>query len=121
MCGGTHAGLAMFEQPASGIEVVQAEAEQRIEFFAPYSNTDGPLISQMTVQLRVHIEDDQACCLFSLNDRRPFQPLGPATFIYFSWWKGSRPALFAYTTQVSSAGIVDFDWAHYQPPGVNPW
>jgi hypothetical protein len=35
--------------------------------------------------------------------------------IAFSWWKGSRPSLFAYTTtHTTDAGHVDFDWAHYK-------
>ena len=50
-----------------------------------------------------------------------FKELGAPTPIHFSWWKGSRPALFAYTTQSTQPGAVDFDWVHYQPLGPNPW
>lgn len=121
MHSGTHAGLAMLEQSASGIEVVQAGTNRRIEFFAPNTNISGPLLSQQEIQLRVHIEGDQARYFFSLNNGQTFQPLGPITPIHFSWWKGSRPALFAYTTQATNAGAIDFDWAHDQPLGVNPW
>jgi beta-xylosidase len=144
---GTHAGLAMFEQDASGIEIVQAGAqtgaqankERRLEYFhlpvaggvsgpgASGSAVSGPLAPHTIVQLRVRVEGDEARYFFSLDDGRSFQPLGPATPIRFSWWKGSRPSLFAYTTQdagagaESAAGAVDFDWAHYEPLGENPW
>ncbi len=133
---GTHAGLAMFEQDASGIEIVQAGAQAgkvwRLEYFhlhdgggVPTPDVSGPLVPHAIVQLRVRVEGDTARYFFSLDDGRSFQPLGPATPIHFSWWKGSRPSLFAYTTQGAGAefiaGAVDFDWVHYVPLGENPW
>jgi hypothetical protein len=36
--------------------------------------------------------------------------------ITFSWWKGSRRSLFAYTTSdTGTSGFIDFDWARYKP------
>ncbi len=121
MKSGVHAGLAMFEKLASGLEVVQASDERRVEFFDAGESTAGPVIARPVIQLRVRVRGDQCRYFFSLDDGRSFHPLGPATPIHFSWWKGSRPALFAYTTQSTDPGAVDFDWAHDQPLGPNPW
>jgi hypothetical protein len=81
----------------------------------------GPVLSQPIVQLRVRVEGDQARYAFSLDDGDTFNQLGPATQIRFSWWKGSRPALFAYTISSAQPSAIDFDWVHYQPLGDNPW
>ena len=74
-----------------------------------------------SVQLRVRVEDEQARYFYSLDDGQSFAPLGKATPIRFSWWKGSRPALFAYTGDAAHPGAVDIDWVRYQPLGENPW
>lgn len=121
MKSGMHAGLAMFEKSASGLEIVQTGSVRRLGFFHLPDHTTGPEIAQNVVELRVHVEDDQASYSYSLNDGRTFHPLGETAQIHFSWWKGSRPALFAYANQPGSNGSVDFDWAHYRPIGVNPW
>lgn len=121
MKGGVHAGLAMFEKDASGIEVMQSGNQRQLEYFHLAMRTAGPRLSLSLLQLRVNVSGDQARYSFSLNDGRSFQPLGPATPIHFSWWKGSRPALFAYTTETSDPGIIEIDWAHYYSVGTNPW
>jgi beta-xylosidase len=118
---GVHAGLAMFEKSASGLEIVQTGKEKRLEFFHLPDRVPGPVLSQPAVQLRVRVEGDQARYFFSLDDGATFEQLGAAAQIRFSWWKGSRPALFAYTTADSDPGDVDFDWVHYHPLGANPW
>jgi len=121
MKNGVHAGLAMFEVSASGLEVVQTGSERQLRFFHLPDSAAGPMLTQPLVQLRVHVEGDQARYSYSFDDGKSFQPLGDATPIHFSWWKGSRPALFAYATQPASGGNIDFDWAHYEPLGANPW
>ena len=118
---GVHTGLAMFEKTASGLEIVQSGSERRLNFFHLQDHTAGPVLSQSVVQLRVVVDGDQAIYSYSLDDGQSFQRLGTTTEIRFSWWKGSRPALFAYTTEASDPGDVDFDWVHYQPQGSNPW
>src|SRR5579872_1953847 len=70
----------------------------------------GPLLHAAVVQLRVVVHDATARYLVSLDDGHSFQPLGAATEIHASWWKGPRPALFAYTTADTLPGFVDFDW-----------
>ena len=95
---GVHAGLAMFEQSASGLEVAQSGSERRLSFFHLSDRVAGPLVAQNIVELRVNINGDEARYSYSLDDGKTFHALGAETPIRFSWWKGSRPALFAYTT-----------------------
>lgn len=121
MKNGTHTGLAMFEQSPSGVEVVQTGNQRRIEFFHLGQRTPGPVILHPALQLRIRVEGDQATYYFSLDDGRSFRALGSSVQIKFSWWKGSRPSLFAYTNADSPPGVIDFDWVHYQPLGENPW
>jgi len=118
---GIHTGLAMFEQSAGGLEVVQSGGERHLVFFHLPDRVSGPAVSQTTVQLRVRVEGDQARYSYSLDDGDSFHELGPGTQVRFSWWKGSRPALFAYSTLATDPGAIDFDWVHYRPLGANPW
>jgi beta-xylosidase len=114
---GGHVGLAMFEQAASGVEVVQAGALRSLEFFHGSDKADGPArLAGTVVLLRVQVDGDNASYSYSVDEGKTFASIGPAVRIAFSWWKGSRPSLFAYTTeQAGNAGHVDFDWAHYAP------
>ncbi len=121
MRSGVHAGLAMFEQSATGLEIVQTGTTRRLSFFHLRDRAPGPDISQAAIQLRVRVDGDMARYSYSLDDGRTFLPLGEATPIRFSWWKGSRPALFAFTTAATDPGSVDYDWVRYQPLGQNPW
>lgn len=118
---GVHAGLSMFEKFASGLEVVQSDNELRLNYFHLQQHTSGPMLTQKLLQLRVRVEGDQARYFYSLDDGRSFQQLGAATQTTFSWWKGARPSIFAYTTEVADPGFIDFDWAHYQSTSKNPW
>jgi beta-xylosidase len=112
---GDHAGLAMFEQAASGVQVVQAGGVRSLGFFHGSERVDGAAqLARGVVLLRVRVDGDTANYFYSVDDGRSFQSIGPAASLKFSWWKGSRPALFAYATeQGADAGHVDFDWAHY--------
>ncbi|HTW62130.1 MAG TPA: glycoside hydrolase 43 family protein [Terracidiphilus sp.] len=121
MRSGDHAGLAMFEKLASGLEVVQTGNKRRLAYFHSQDRVDGPVLAENVLELRVLVTGDEARYFYSLDDGRTFAPLGGATPIRFSWWKGSRPSLFAYTTEDTDPGAVDFDWAHYEPQGTNPW
>ena len=121
MKSGTHTGLAMFEEDASGLEIVQSGSERRLSFFHLSDHDPGPVIARNILQLRVHVDGDEAHYSYSLDDGQTFHTLGATTRIRFSWWKGSRPALFAYTSAVADAGAVDVDWVHYHPLDENPW
>ena len=121
MKAGVHAGLAMFEKSAGGLEIVQSGSQRRLNFFHLQNREAGPVLTRAAVQLRVRVEGDQARYSFSLDGGKTFREIGAATNIRFSWWKGSRPALFAYTTLATDPGAVDFDWVQYQALGGNPW
>jgi hypothetical protein len=114
---GDHAGLAMFEQAASGVEVVQAGDVRSLRFFHTHDEVAGaaPLAAGV-VLLRVQVEGDTATFSYSLDDGRTFQQIAAPVGIRFSWWKGSRPSLFAYTTaHTADPGDADFDWVRYRP------
>jgi beta-xylosidase len=119
---GGHAGLAMFEQAASGVQVVQAGGVRSLGFFHARENVDGAArLASRVVLLRVRVDGDSASYSYSVDEGQTFTPIGPTVRIAFSWWKGSRPALFAYTTEkTGDAGHVDFDWAHYAPLEATP-
>jgi beta-xylosidase len=118
---GVHAGLAMFEKSASGLEILQSGGRPQLSYFHLPDRTPGPIIPHNILQLRAWVEGDKARYFYSLDDGRSFQPLGEATQITSSWWKGSRPSVFAYTTATTEPGFVDLDWVHYRPLGNNPW
>jgi len=109
-----HAGLAMLDKFPSGLQVVQQGGKRTLQFFHRDAVTDGPELRQGAVLLRVSITGDRAACSYSI-DGRSYQTLGAEVPIAFSFWKGSRPALFAYKTSAAGqGGFVDFDWAHYR-------
>ena len=118
---GVHTGLAMFEATPSGLEIAQSDGVRRLNYFHAQDRVQGPVLTQSIVELRVSVHGDQARYSYSLDDGRTFQGLGGLTAIHFSWWKGARPSLFAYTILRSDPGAVDFDWAHYRALAANPW
>ncbi len=116
MQNGMHAGIAMFEKSASGLEVVQSENRRTLRLFDPGETVPGPAVASQAVQLRLRVDADRVSYSYSLDGGRSFHPIGGPTAITFSWWKGSRPALFAYSNeQNDTAGYADFDWVHYTP------
>jgi beta-xylosidase len=121
MKSGVRTGLAMFEESASGLEIEQSGTERHVNYFHLPDHTQGPIISQNILQLRVRVDGDKARYSYSLDGGHTFQAFGGATQIGASWWKGPRPALFAYTMEGTDSGFVDIDWVRYQPLGNNPW
>jgi len=56
---------------------------------------------------------------YSIGGGKSFHPFGDAIpLARFSWWKGSRPALFSFTRGVAGAarGWVDVDWFQVELP-----
>jgi beta-xylosidase len=121
------AGLAMLQKNPNGLQVVQQSGKRKLQFFTADETTDGPELETNTLELRVRVQGDRVLYCYSLDKGRSFHTLGLETPITFSFWKGSRPALFAYKAMASSPptlqppansardGWIDFDWAHYQP------
>ena len=105
----------MFEKSASGLQIVQNGGERRLSFFHLADVQEGPLVTHNTIELRVDVEGDTAAYSYSLDEGHTFQKLGQTVPITFSWWKGSRPSLFAYTkNDAGESGHIDFDWVRYQ-------
>jgi len=110
---GVHAGIAMLEKAASGIQLVQVDGKRGLKLFHGSDVVEGPAVTGKAVLLRVRVQGNEATYFYSVDDGRSFKQLGDTLPITFSWWKGSRPSLFAYTTGVDDAAHVDFDWARY--------
>ncbi|MBX6358471.1 MAG: glycoside hydrolase 43 family protein [Acidobacterium ailaaui] len=114
---GERAGVAMLDKAQSYLAVLH-HAGANVLLFSENA-TDQPLaaISGKTLELRIRVMGDSASYFYSLNQGASFQPAGPPVRLSFSWWKGARPALFAFGTTVSagSSGYVDFDWVRYAP------
>ena len=67
------------------------------------------------VELRADVSEGQLVRYsFSVDGGKRFQPLGPPLWLArFSWWKGSRPALFTFT-RGEPGGWIDVDWVHVE-------
>jgi len=120
------AGIAMLQKSPNGLQVVQQGGKRKLQFFAANEFTDGPELQANTVQLLVRVDGDRALYSYSLDEGRSFHELGAQVPITFSFWKGSRPAVFAFKataadkvsqTQPDSGheGWIDFDWTHCRP------
>jgi beta-xylosidase len=115
---GDRAGLSAFDRSLSGAGV--SRQKETLSFFFTLAGHEigGPPVpesSRATVQLRVRIHENMAAYSYSLDDGRSFHALGHPVALIFSWWKGARPAVFAFNTQAASSGYVDFDAVDYSP------
>lgn len=113
---GTHAGLAMFEREASGLEVVQEKGARTLRYFHVKNVVAGPVLTAKVVELRLRVDGEAVQFAYRADDTGGFTDFGPSTKITFSWWKGSRPALFAYSQGTPAEDAhADFDWVHCTP------
>ena len=115
MQNGVHAGIGMLEKGASGLQVVQADGGWELQIFHASDLVKGPSVKGKTIILGLKVEGNQVTYSYSLDEGKSFRRLGDAIPIAFSWWKGSRPSLFAYTVAGGDNAYVDFDWARYMP------
>ena len=117
MSDGDRAGLSVFERSLSQLGVVQQSGQRSLYVSVVGLQTPGPSLpaGTLSVQLRARVVVDTATYSYSLDEGRTFQPLGSPVQLVFSWWKGARPALFAYNIIAASKGYADFDWLHYTP------
>ena len=67
-------------------------------------------MSGATIDLRAEVGIEQTVRYsYSLDGGKNFVPIGPGIALSkFSWWKGSRPALFTFTR--GDIGSIDVDW-----------
>lgn len=114
---GDRTGVSVFDKSQSYIALEQlAGGQRRIIFAERGAQTPGPPFTGSLIQLRARVEGDTATYAYSVDDGRSFQPLGHPVKLAFSWWKGARPAIFAFNTDPNAKrmGAVDLDWAHYK-------
>lgn len=112
MSNGQKAGLGMLQVQPSWIGVVQEGGKRYVTYSFAGREQRGPELTQKTLRLRTLTNTDQMIRHeYSLDDGRTFTQLGGEAKMRFSWWKGSRPALFTYDVDESGdSGYVDVDW-----------
>jgi len=92
----------------------------RVTLSVAGKETPGVAVRQAAIELSVAVGADQkAIYSYSLDGGRSFVRVGDAVPLSpFSWWKGSRPALFTYNVR-ETAGWIDVDWVHVVPERIN--
>ncbi len=108
---GQRAGLAMFGAGIGAIGVIRKDGQNRVVLSLRGVDTLGPALPAETVDLRVAVADQAAHYSYSRDGGRSFVDMGGGMLPRFSWWKGSRPALFSYGDPAQAKpGVADFDW-----------
>ena len=114
---GQRAGLSLFGVRPAWIGVVREGGHARVMLSIEGEETPGPELAGPVLDLRARVSPDQTVrYAYSLDGGASFQPFGDAIPLSrFSWWKGSRPALFSFT-RGSPGGWVDVDWVRVSRP-----
>jgi hypothetical protein len=80
----------------------------------------GAVIETDVVELRAEVGQQQMARYSYRVDGRNFHSVGTAIALArFSWWKGSRPAVFTFT-RGNAGGMVDIDWFRVETPAPAP-
>ena len=107
---GCRGGLAVMGSRMATLGVKKEDG--KCSFYASVdeeSETEGPALKGHTAYLRFTYDAPAECFRFFLSgDGRTFEPIGEAFCSYSAYWKGARPALFAYNVQ-EDGGVVVFD------------
>jgi beta-xylosidase len=113
---GDRTGLSMFDKDQSYIAIQQDHGVREILFSLKHRDTVGPILRSPIIEVRVRVHDETASYFYSTDNGATFQPLGEPVKLTFSWWKGARPAVFAFNTGSESAksSHIDIDWTHYR-------
>lgn len=114
MTDGQRAGLTLFGVRPAWIGVVQDGGRRRVTLASEGVEKPGPELTRATIDLRAEVSEGQNVRYSYSLDGRKFVALGdPFWLSRFSWWKGSRPALFSFTRGAAAdapRGWVDVDW-----------
>ncbi len=115
---GDRTGLSIFDVSKSYVAVVEGDTSRKLVFSMKDADTAGPEVTARFVQLRGLVKGDVARYSYSVDDGATFHPIGSEVKLAFGWWKGARPAVFAFNTDANAKtnGLVDIDWVHYRPP-----
>jgi beta-xylosidase len=110
MADGQRAGLSLFGVKPVWIGVVREGGVSRITYASAGIETTGPVLTGTTVDLSADVLPDQTSRFAYSLDGKAFTSFGEQVPLSkFSWWKGSRPALFTFNKSAAS-GSVDIDW-----------
>jgi beta-xylosidase len=119
------AGLTLFGVKVPWIGVVREDGVNYLAYSNAGEETRGIAIEGGAIILRASVREDQSVQFaYAFNEKDAFTPFGPATQLAtFSWWKGSRPAVFTYiksdTDEARGSGTsgapigknyIDVDW-----------
>ncbi|MGB9990267.1 glycoside hydrolase family 43 protein [Massilia sp. SM-13] len=124
MADGQRAGLSLFGVKVPWIGVAREGGANYLTYSNAGEETRGERIAGASIILRAHVRNDQTVQFsYSLSEKDAFRDFGPVTpLAKFSWWKGSRPAVFTYIRsdidEVKSSkplnqihhNYIDVDW-----------
>jgi beta-xylosidase len=109
---GQRAGLSLFGVKPVWIGVVHEGGVSRITYASAGVETSGPVITGKWVDLSADVLPDQTSRFAYSLDGKTLTSFGEQVPLSkFSWWKGSRPALFTFNKNAAK-GSVDIDWVH---------
>lgn len=114
---GQRAGLSLFGVGPSWVGLVREAGAVRVTLAIKGTEIAGPLLAGTAIDLRAEVGEEQTVRYsYSVNGGATFKAIGDAVpLARFSWWKGSRPALFTFT-RGKRGGWVDIDWVHVDHP-----
>jgi len=127
---GQRAGLALFGVKVPWIGVVRGGKADYLTVANAGEETRVTRIEDKAILLRATVGADQSVQFaWAADGSAQFRDAGPAIALArFSWWKGSRPALFTYIKSDTDAArtaeanhriarnYVDIDWVRVAPP-----
>ncbi|MGC6398972.1 glycoside hydrolase 43 family protein [Sphingomonas sp. FW199] len=112
MVDGQRAGLSLFGVRPSWIGIRQEGGKRRIILSDAGVETPGPVLTETAIILRAEVGPDQKVAYsFRRDGADTYVGIGqPIALSRFSWWRGSRPALFTYSDRRGGGGAIDIDW-----------
>lgn len=137
MAEGQRAGLSLFGVKVPWIGIARAGGVNYLTYANGGEETRGARIDADAIVLRASVREDQTVQFsYAADGKDGFSDFGPVTpLAKFSWWKGSRPAVFTYVRADSDEGksagppdrirehYIDVDWFRVKvagkPKGAN--
>jgi beta-xylosidase len=124
MTDGQRAGLSLFGVKVPWIGVAREGGANYLTYSNAGEETRGEKIPGASIILRAYVRNDQTVQFsYAMGEKDAFRDFGPVTpLAKFSWWKGSRPAVFTYLRsdidEVKSSkplnqihhNYIDVDW-----------
>ena len=127
------AGLALFGVRVPWIGIVHEGKANFLAYADGGTETRVAPVAGIAILLRATVRADQAVQFsYAPDESKPFLDAGPAIpLARFSWWKGSRPALFTWIKSDADGAragdggrgigrnFVDVDWVRVAQPPVS--